>query len=354
MLNKRTFIKFLILIVLIFFAVWIFYNKRSFVDKYLGRYIKEDKNVLSSQSDPSVKGEYDANLSTSTESVVNKYSFPVASYTPIRKAETADLTVWRAHSAVILDVDSGVILHFENGKEERQIASLTKIMTAVLVAENIKDLENEIVTIDEDAVYADGTKIGCPSSGNCVSTRLKIGEKISAMSLFKAMLMNSTNDAAIALAKHIGGTEEKFAQMMNDKAKELGLKNTNFCTASGLEIEGKEKECYSSAYDIARIAAYSMRYKIIWDTFRIHDAKIYSMDGNISHDIMNTNRLLDEMPECLGTKTGFTPLAGKSLMLAAEDKTKKHKIVAIILNDPYMWEDIREMVNWAFDSHSWQ
>lgn len=353
MSKGRFLIKIIILAVLLAFAIWIFYNKKSFIDKYFGQYFYKSENKISISAEPTVKGEYDSNTSCG-DSVVNKYNFPVANYTPVKKEQSGELSIPRAHASVILDADSGVILHFENGKEERQIASLTKIMTAVLVAENIKDLENEVVTIDEDAVYADGTKIGCPSSGNCIGTRLKIGEKISAMSLLKAMLMNSANDSAIALGKHIGGTEEKFAQMMNEKARELGLKNTNFCTASGLEIDGKEKECYSSAYDIARIAAFSMRYKIIWDTFKIRDTKVFSVDGTISHDIMNTNRLLDEMPECLGTKTGFTPLAGKSLMLAAEDKTKKHRIIAVILNDPYMWEDIREMVYWSFNSYIWQ
>lgn len=354
MINRRTLIRFIIFFVLIFFAICIFYSKKSFFDELVSRFNQGGEEKISIVSNQEVRGDYDENCTTSGESVVDKYSFPVASYTPVRKPQTPDLSVWRAHSSVILDAESGTILHYQNGKEERQIASLTKIMTAVLVVENIADLENKEVVIDEDAVYADGTKIGCPSSGNCIGNRLRIGEKISAMSLLKAMLMNSANDSAIALAKHVGGTEEKFAQMMNDKAKELGLKNTNFCTASGLEIEGKEEGCYSSAYDIARIAAFSMKYKVIWETFKIHDTKVYSMDGSISHDIMNTNRLLDEMPECLGTKTGFTPLAGKSLMMAAEDKTRKHKIIAVVLNDPYMWEDIREMAHWAFESYIWQ
>jgi D-alanyl-D-alanine carboxypeptidase len=354
MLKVRSLIKFVVVLVMLAFAVWIFYNKRSFIDKFLDKYIYKNKYEVVISAEPTVKGDYDVATSTNRESVVNKYNFPVANYTPTRKPQALDLNVWRAHASVILDAESGTILHYENGKEERQIASLTKIMTAVLVIENIKDLDNEIVTIDEEAVYADGTKIGCPSSGNCIGNRLKIGEKISARSLLKAMLMNSANDSAIALGKHIAGTQDKFAQMMNDRAREMGLKNTNFCTASGLEIEGREKECYSSAYDIARIAAFSMRYKTIWDTFVIRDTKVYSADETISHDIMNTNRLLDEMPECLGTKTGFTPLAGKSLMLAAEDKTKKHKIIAVVLNDPYMWEDIKEMTHWAFDSYVWQ
>jgi len=332
-----------------------FFNKREFFDKITFHIFSGGSDeMIVAQSQPEVKGDFDSKDYSSNENIVSKYSFPVATYTPVRKEGTPDLNVWRAHSSVIIDADSGTILHFSNGKEERQIASLTKIMTAVLAVENIQDLNDEVVTIDEEAVYADGTKIGCPSSGNCISTRLKIGEKISAYSLLEAMLMNSANDSAIALGKHIGGTQDGFVKMMNAKAQDLGLKNTHFCTASGLEIDGQEENCYSSAYDIARIAAYSMQYKIIWDTFRIHNKSIASADGNIIHDIMNTNRLLDIMPECLGTKTGFTPLAGKSLMMGAEDKTGKHRIIAVVLNDPYMWEDIQTMVDWAFGSYEWK
>lgn len=333
------------------FLAWFSYEGSLIV---FNKFFKDNESGVNEELVPMVKGESDEKDESREVSLVKKHNFPLASYIPIKKADASEIDIFRAHASVILDADSGTILYYKNGKEERQIASLTKIMTAVLVAEKINDLDKEIVTIDEEAVYADGTKIGCPSSGNCIGTRLKIGEKISAKALLKAMLMNSANDSAIALSKHIAGTQEKFAEMMNDRAKELGLKNTNFCTASGLEIDGKEDECYSSAYDIARIAAFSMRYKVIWDTFKIPDTTVYSADGKISHDIMNTNRLLDEMPECLGTKTGFTPLAGKSLMLAAEDKTKKHRIIAVVLNDPYMWEDIREMANWAFNSYVWQ
>ncbi|EKE21937.1 MAG: hypothetical protein ACD_7C00088G0006 [uncultured bacterium] len=330
--------------------LWPFYGGNLWNSSFF----KDKKDEFNSETVQMVKGESDSKVSPNEESLLTKHSFPLAAYVPVKKTQAPELDVFRAHASIILDADSGTILYYKNGKDERQIASLTKIMTAVLVVENIKDLDKEAITIDEEAVYADGTKIGCPSSGNCISTRLRIGETISARSLLKAMLMNSANDSAIALGKHIAGTQEKFAQMMNDKAKELGLKNSHFCTASGLEIDGRENECYSSAYDIARIAAFSMRYKVIWDTFKIPDTAIYSMDGKISHDIMNTNRLLNEMPECLGTKTGFTPLAGKSLMLAAEDSTKKHKIIAVVLNDPYMWEDAREMANWAFKTHVWQ
>ncbi|MFZ2154117.1 MAG: hypothetical protein WAV16_02690 [Candidatus Moraniibacteriota bacterium] len=351
MLRKLFSIKIIIIWGLVFLALGFFLDNDFIGERYFSKSISVENELADA---PMVKGDSDINVSSSNDTLVNQYNFPVSSYLPVKNEYSPELEIFRAHSSIILDADSGTILHYNNGKEERQIASLTKIMTAVLVVENIDDLEKEAVTIDEEAVFADGTKIGCPSSGNCIGNRLRVGEVISAGSLFKAMLMNSANDSAIALGKHIAGSQENFAQMMNDRAKEMGLNNSNFCTPSGLELEGRETECYSSAYDIARITAFSMQYKVIWDTFKIRDTKVYSMDGKISHDIMNTNRLLDEMPECLGTKTGFTPLAGKSLMLAAQDSTKKHKIIAVVLNDPYMWEDIREMAHWAFNSYTWQ
>jgi D-alanyl-D-alanine carboxypeptidase len=312
----------------------------------------EDIDIENGSSE--VKGEMDVKTSSEPDVLFSKYNLPVPVYTPVRKKGFNDLVIPTAHASVIIDVDSGTILHYEDGEEERQIASLTKIMTAVLVVENIDDLENEEVTIDEEAVYVEGTRIGCPRSGYCIGNRLKVGEVISAKELLKAMLMNSANDAALALGKHIGGTQENFAKMMTAKAKEIGLKNSSFCTASGLEITGEEYRCYSSAYDIARVAAYSMKYKEIWDTFRIPSATIYSCDNEISHDIMNTNAVLETMPECLGAKTGFTPLAGKSLMMGAIDKTKRHRIVVVLLDDPYRWVDAKEMVEWAFDSHEWK
>ncbi len=273
---------------------------------------------------------------------------------PIKKEGVADLVVSNAHSSIILDANSGTILHYGNGKERRQIASLTKLMTAVLVMEKVKNLDEQVV-IDQDAVYAEGTRIGCPRSGYCITQRLKVGEKISVLNLLKAMLMNSANDAAIALAKHISGTEDQFVDLMNKKAESLNLTDTHFCTASGLEIEDKELECYSSAYDIARIAAYSMKYDLVWEIFRLpNNTTITSSDGTCSHQILNTDIMLNEIPNCLGGKTGFTPLAGRSLLISASDNAKEHEIIAVVLDDPYRWQDIKTMINWTFKSYEWR
>ncbi|NTV40730.1 MAG: D-alanyl-D-alanine carboxypeptidase [Candidatus Moranbacteria bacterium] len=275
-------------------------------------------------------------------------------YQSVRKDNVVDLKLVSAHASVVIDADSGNILHYDKGRERRQIASLTKIMTAVLVLEKIKNLDEEVL-IDEEAVYAEGTRIGCPRSGHCISQRLKVGEKISVRSLLQAMLMNSANDAAIALGKHISGSQDAFAGLMNQRANELGLVDTNFCTPSGLEPEGKELECYSSAYDIARVAAYSMRFETIWKMFRLpNNSIIYSSDGKISHTILNTDLAIDEIPNLLGGKTGFTPLAGYSLLMGATDKSGKHSVFAVLLDDPTRWQDMKTALNWTFSSYKWE
>jgi len=288
------------------------------------------------------------------EIAINSNPVSVSTFQPIKKETAENLAIPNAHSSLIIDVDTKKVLYESDGNEQRQIASLTKMMTATLVMEKISDLEED-VTIDEDAVYTEGTRIGCPRSGYCISQRLKVGEKISVINLLKAMLMNSANDAATALGKHIGGSEENFVDMMNKKAKDMGLKDTNFCTPSGLEPDGRESECYSSAHDIGYIAAYSMKYDLIWDIMRLPSNTIVtSSDGTCSHTILNTDVVLNEITNCIGGKTGFTPLAGRSLLLAASDPTGKHRIIAVLLDDPYRWQDIKTMISWTFRSYEWR
>lgn len=288
------------------------------------------------------------------ESQVSVVLPPVPLFQPIRKEMAYNLAIPNAHSSLIMDVDTKKVLYESDGNEQRQIASLTKMMTATLVMEKVSNLDEEVI-IDEEAVYSEGTRIGCPRSGYCITQRLKVGEKISVLSLLKAMLMNSANDAAIALSKHISGSQEEFVKLMNKKAKELGLNDSNFCTASGLEPDGREAECYSSAHDIAYIAAYSMKYDLIWDIMRLpNNTTITSIDGTCSHNILNTDIVMNDITNCIGGKTGFTPLAGRSLLLAASDPTRKHKVIAVLLDDPYRWQDIKTMISWAFDSYEWK
>jgi serine-type D-Ala-D-Ala carboxypeptidase (penicillin-binding protein 5/6) len=263
------------------------------------------------------------------------------------------LNIVTAHSAAVMDVDSGKLLYDDNADEKRQIASLTKLFTATIVMERVKDL-NEPVTIDEEAVYADGTRIGCPRSGFCNGNRLKVGEQVRVIDLLKAALMNSANDSAIALGKHLGGTQDGFARIMNQRAKELGLTHSHFCTPSGLEPDGRETECYSTAEDVAKIAVHALDFPILWEIMRLENQTIASLDGRYSHDIFNTDRLLGQFPNLIGTKTGFTPLAGYSLLAVASDSTEKHKVVAVVLDDNARWQSIQTMFNWSFSAFDWK
>jgi D-alanyl-D-alanine carboxypeptidase len=276
-----------------------------------------------------------------------------AGYQPILIEGFGVYAVPTAHASIILDVESGNILFENKANERRQIASLTKVFTALLVAEHVESFD-EVVTITEEALSVDGTKVGCPNSNICPGNQMVVGERITVRNLLKAALMNSANDAITALGIHVGGSEKAFVDLMNNRVQELGLVNSHFCTPSGLEIDGHENECYSSAHDIARITALALNYPALWDIMRIQSETISSVDGVYTHDVANTNRLLGQVPNLLGTKTGFTPLAGYSLLAAVGDPNTERKVVAVVLDDQERWESIQAMFTWALTTHIWK
>ncbi len=262
------------------------------------------------------------------------------------------LSVPTAHASVIIDAETGEELYSKSAHESRPIASLTKLFTALIVIERVTDLDTP-VTIDEEAIYAEGTRVGCPRSGFCNGVRLRVGEQVSVRNLLKAALMNSANDAAIALGKHVGGSQAGFAALMNARAAELGLTSSHFCTPSGLEPDGREAECYSSAADIARVAAAALKQPILWEMMQEEKTFISSIDGQLTHEIFNTDQLLGTMPNLVGTKTGFTPLAGYSLLAVATNPNGDHPVIAVVLNDPYRWDSVRSMFSWSFQAYDW-
>jgi len=317
----------------------------------------KDESVLGRKADNLSSGESPlldpSPVKENTDPVAFENRAFASTYQPIMKPSASKLAVPTAHSAVIIDTDSQETLFADNADEHRQIASLTKLMTALITVESIKDLD-EVVTIDEEAVYAEGTRVGCPRSGYCVGERLKVGERITVRDLLKAALMNSANDAAIALGKHIGTTQSGFATIMNRRAGELGMTGTHFCTPSGLEPDGHGHECYSSARDVAKMTIQALKYDILWQIMRLAEAKISSVDGKYEHDLFNTDELLGQMPNLIGTKTGFTPLAGRTLLAVAHHPESNHRVVAVVLDDQYRWQSIRSMFDWSFQSFDWQ
>lgn len=273
------------------------------------------------------------------------------------KEEGIGNTYVRAKAVIAIDVDSEEVLHDQNSNKRMPIASLTKMMTALVVIDNIKDLKKEIVTIDKEVCRTPTSIIGCPSSTYCISDTLEVGEKVRADDLLKAMLVNSTNDAAVALGKHISGSQENFAKLMNKKAREIGLDNTRFCNPSGLDDDNSDA-CYSTARDVAQMSVYALKndkYKQLWDIFKIKERWFKSVDGTMKHKYATTNAVLDSMPNCIGAKTGFTYEAGKTLMMiASHPQDKDIKVVSVILNDPYRFDDAQKLFNWTFENHTWE
>lgn len=218
-----------------------------------------------------------------------------------------------AKSILLMDVPTGYILYSQNPDQQIPIASTTKIMTAIVVLENYK--LDEIITISKEAVQAIGSDI-----------QLRTDEKMTVENLLEGLLINSGNDAAYALALKAGSIE-KFAEMMNIKAKEIGLKNTLFKNPAGLD-----DTAYSTARDLATTAAYAMRNPKFREIVKIKEKTIYSADGNISHDLKNSNRLVGEFdyPGAIGIKTGYTPEAGHALVAAVERKNRM--LISVVLN----------------------
>lgn len=226
-----------------------------------------------------------------------------------------------AKAALLMDYNTGKIIYSLNEKEELAPASITKIMTLLLAMEAISNERiklNDNVIISEHASGMGGTQV-----------YLEPGETQTVENLIKAISIRSANDAAVALAEHIAGTEESFVKMMNDKAKELGMENTHFSNASGLPKEN----LYTSAYDVALMSRELLRHS------KIHDYLSTWMEdlvvGKRKHDIqvmVNTNRLIKDYEGANGIKTGSTSEAG--YCVSASAKRQDLQLIAVIMGAP--------------------
>ncbi|MCK4799839.1 D-alanyl-D-alanine carboxypeptidase, partial [Candidatus Parcubacteria bacterium] len=199
----------------------------------------------------------------------------------------------KAKAAIVLDQETDMVLYSENSKEKMPIASLTKIMTALVVLENV-DLDG-VVIISKSAFDTDGRKDG-----------LIVNEKINAKDLLKIMLIRSNNSAAVSLAEHTSGSVEEFVKLMNERANLLGLENTNFSNPTGFDSEGN----YSTAYDIAQLFDYASDKPLIWEILRTQRLNLTSLDKKTKHRLKNTNLLLGRLKNITGGKTGLTDEAG--------------------------------------------
>lgn len=229
-----------------------------------------------------------------------------------------------AASAVLLDADSGRILYAKDANTPRAIASTTKLMTALVAAEYLPDLQQE-VTIKKEWTGIEGT-----------SLYLEPGEKLTAETLLYGLLLQSGNDAAVALAGYCAGDVETFVKWMNQRAADLGMTGTHFTDPNGLGGE----DHYATALDMARLGAASLDNPTV---SRIVSTRTIHIGGR---SFTNHNKLLWQYPDCTGMKTGYTRQAGRTLVSSAEREGQR--LVCVTLNDGDDWRDHAALLDYGF------
>lgn len=236
-----------------------------------------------------------------------------------------------ATSAILMDIDSKRILYAKNVNNRRSIASISKIMTVLIAIESGK--LNDIVTIGEEIEDAYGSGI-----------YIKQNENIKLIDLLYGLMLRSGNDAALAIANYVGGNVDNFVKLMNEKAKELGMMNSEFNNPSGLD---EEKGNYSTAYDMALLTSYAMHNEIYT---KIVGTKRYKVSTDMNYyDWTNKNKLLLSYKYCTGGKTGFTEVAKRTLVTTASKDNLN--LVVVTLNDGNDFNDHKNLYTEAFENY---
>lgn len=230
----------------------------------------------------------------------------------------AEELIPNAKSGILIEESTGEVLFKKNEREKLSVASLTKMMVQIIVLENIESgkikWDDEVVT-SSNASGMGGTQIW-----------LSTGEKMSVRDLFKGLSIASANDATVALCEYIAGSESAFVKLMNDKALELGLKDTTFVNCTGLDEEGH----LSSARDLALIAKELVSHQEIFEFSSLYEDYIRVNTPN-KYWIVNTNKLVRFYEGCDGLKTGFTDNAGYTMAVTA--KRGNLRLIAIVLGE---------------------
>ncbi|HSK48189.1 MAG TPA: D-alanyl-D-alanine carboxypeptidase family protein [Coriobacteriia bacterium] len=230
----------------------------------------------------------------------------------------------------------GRVIWSRNSGDERAMASITKIMTAIVAMENSKP--DEIVTVPMSA-----RTVGESTSFLDSDEKLKMSE------LLEALLVKSGNDAAVTVAAHVAGDEKRFVEMMNEKARELGLSHTHFSNSHGLD----QKAHYSSAADIGVLARYAMRNPQFRSIVKRRSARIQHAGG--SQKIENTNVMLRSYDGANGVKTGWTNDAGYSVVVSAKrDGQELYAVVLGTSGEQQRFADARELLDWGFTHYRTQ
>lgn len=256
---------------------------------------------------------------------------------PLVKAEETEDLAPNAKSAIMIEASTGEILFQKNKDEKLAPASMTKMMSMLLIMEEIENGNlkwNEMITTSEKASSMGGSQIF-----------LKVGEKMTAEDLLKGVAIASGNDAVVALAERVSGSEEQFVKRMNTRAKDLGLKNTNFINATGLTADNH----YSSAYDMSLIAKELVKHEKILEFTSTYEDYLRK-DTKSPFWLVNTNRLVRFKEGVDGLKTGFTDEAG--YCLTATMKKDNMRLITVVMkeeNTSKRSADTTKMLDYGFN-----
>ncbi len=255
----------------------------------------------------------------------------------------ADVPKVEAQGSVIMDFKTGRVLWGQNENKKLAMASTTKIMTAIIALENgnLKD----VVTVSRKASLTPPVKMN-----------LSTGQKIRLEDLLYALMLQSSNDAAVAIAEHIGGSVPEFCKMMTEKAKEIGANNTSFETPNGLDGENH----YSTAYDMALITRYALNNKDFVKIINTREIDLPVSGGKFTnYHVINKNRLLSEFKGANGVKTGYTGKAGHCFVGAAEQNGME--LITVVLASGWgtkgkqqKWVDTKRLLNFGFDNFKYE
>lgn len=250
---------------------------------------------------------------------------------PVLPARAAGEPGVSAQSAILISGDDGTVIFEKNAHEPLAMASTTKIMTALLTLEEAERSGDPAIDITGEMVAVEGSSMG-----------LKEGDRLTLTNLTSGMLLASGNDAANAAAIYLGGSQEGFAELMNARAREIGMTETNFVTPSGLD----DDEHYSTAYDMALLGREAMGNEEFARIAGSSTLQVEFIEPEQRISYQNHNKLLRIYDGCIGIKTGFTKKAGRTLVSAARrDGTT---LIAVTLNAPDDWDDHMAMFDYGF------
>src|SRR3989344_1349545 len=264
------------------------------------------------------------------------YLLPISepSYFPIFDSSKIKPVI-DAKAGLVYDTRSGRFLFAKNSRIKLPVASLTKILSAIVVLENLDT--KETVVIPKEALRVDEEK-----------QSLYLGEEITIQNLLRLMLIESSNDAAYALAYYANTKGINFVDKMNEKAQLLNMSDSNFLDPAGLN-----DNAYSSVEDLLKLVKYSFRYDQIWEILIEKSIVVKSNDGKIEHKIESTDQLLGVIPDIFGGKTGYTDSALGCMILVVNIPDKNDKLISIVLGSRSRFDDTNKLIDWVKSAYRW-